>query len=219
MSARRVIAIARSTQGEALARAVLDDPATAYAVREIDGRVDLVRDLHGAYGAFFVDGGEAAAIARAARAAAVEHLVWSTPDDAGWLFKELGVPATVLLTCACWEELLEGLAPLRGADGRLVLSLPAGERKVPWIAAQDIGKCAYGVFKAGRTMIGRTVGIAGEHLGGRELAAALARALGEPVDYVDRDRATRDVNVARSLNPALQRFDDWLRANAKRVPR
>jgi hypothetical protein len=38
-------------------------------------------------------------------------------------------------------------------------------------------------------------------------------------DFNDRYRAARDVNVARELNPALQRFEDWLRDNARRIPR
>ena len=39
-------------------------------------------------------------------------------------------------------------------------------------------KCAFGIFKQGREYIGKTVGIAGEHLTGTQMAAALAKALG-----------------------------------------
>jgi hypothetical protein len=37
-------------------------------------------------------------------------------------------------------------------------------------------------------------------------------------DFNERYRAVRDVNAARELNPSLQRFDDWLRDNARRIP-
>ena len=82
-------------------------------------------------------------------------------------------------------------------------------------------------------MIGKTVGIAGEHLTGAQIAAALTRALGQEVRYNDvtpdvfrsfgfpgaedignmfqfkRDfnelyNGARDVAFSRSLNPALQ---------------
>jgi len=122
-----------------------------------------------------------------------------------------------------------------------------GDKKLPGIAAEDIGKCAYGIFKRGREFIGRYVGIAGEHLTGTQMAAALTHALGREVRYNDvtpeayrslgfpgaedlgnmfqfkRDfeaafSAARDVDVARSLNPSLQTFDAWLAKNKDRIP-
>ena len=60
-----------------------------------------------------------------------------------------------------------------------------GDKKLPGIAAEDIGKCAYGIFRKGMELIGKTVGIAGEHLTGAQMAAALSRALGQPVRYSD----------------------------------
>jgi len=91
------------------------------------------------------------------------------------------------------------------------------------------------------------VGIAGEHLSGAELAAAMTRVLGETVIYQDvppevyrgfdfpgaddmanmfqfkRDfndyfRGARSVEFTRSLNPELQTFDRWLARNASRIP-
>jgi uncharacterized protein YbjT (DUF2867 family) len=220
---------------------------------------------------------EAATMARAARAARLEHVIWSTLEDtrefvplgdprmptlmerykvphfdakgeSNRAFAEHGVPTTFLLTSGYWDNLIHfGWGPKRTADGRLAVVFPIADKKIPWVAAEDIGRCAYGVFKAGRAMIGKTVGVSGEHLGGGEIAAGLTRALGQPVDYVavrpdeyralgfpgadglgnmfqfkvdfnERYRAARDVNEARRLNPALQRFDDWLRDNAKRIP-
>jgi len=37
------------------------------------------------------------------------------------------------------------------------------------IAAGDIGACAHGIFREGASWIGRSVGIAGEHLTGSDI--------------------------------------------------
>lgn len=139
------------------------------------------------------------------------------------------------------------MGPKPGADGKLAFVLPMGDRKLPGIAAEDIGKCAYGIFKRGDEFIGKTVGIAGEHLDGRQMAAALSRALGTPVvhdamapaayrklgfpgaddlgnmfqfnmEFSEDFRAARSVEFSRSLNPALQTFERWLAAHASRIP-
>ena len=60
-----------------------------------------------------------------------------------------------------------------------------GDKKLTGIAAEDIDKCAYGIFKKGHELIGNTIGIAGEHLTGAQMAAALTRALGQEVRYND----------------------------------
>jgi hypothetical protein len=122
-----------------------------------------------------------------------------------------------------------------------------GNRKLPGVASDDIGKCAYSIFKKGPEFIGKTVGIAGEHLTGAQMAAALTNAIGEEVRYNDvppemyrsfgfpgaddlgnmfqfkRDFehifcGARDIGIARSLNPSLQTFQAWLDANKSRIP-
>jgi uncharacterized protein YbjT (DUF2867 family) len=216
-------------------------------------------------------------IAHAARRAGVKHVIWSTLEDtrrwvpltddrmptlmerykvphfdakgeADRLFTEQGVPTTFLLTSFYWDNLIHfGMGPKPAADGRLAFILPMDDKKLPGIAAEDIGRCAYGIFKRGEEFIGKTVGIAGEHLDGRQMAAALAKALGTPVvhdamapaayrklgfpgaddlgnmfqfkrDFNEAFRAARSVKFSRSLNPALQTFESWLAANAKRIP-
>lgn len=220
---------------------------------------------------------EALAMAQAARYAGVRHAIWSTLDDmrewvpldddrmptlmnrfkvphydakgeANVFFTALGVPTTFQLTSFYWDNFVHfGMGPRRGADGRLVLALPMGESKLPGIAAEDIGKCAYGIFKRGVEAIGQTLGLAGEHLTGHQMAAAFSRALGEEVRYdamapaayralgfpgaedlgnmfqVKRDFeaphcARRDPAVARSLDPAVQTFAQWLERNKDRIP-
>ena len=242
----------------------------------------------GAYGAFCVTNywehfsperelTQAGNMARAAKAAGLQHVIWSTLEDtrkwvpldddrmptlmgrykvphfdakgeADGIFRELGVPTTFLLTSFYWDNLIYfGSGPKRGPDGKLALTFPMGDRKLSAIAAEDIGKCAYGIFRRGREFIGKTVGIAGEHLSGAEMAAALTRALGQEVryqavtpevyrgfgfpgaddlgnmfqfkrDFNDYYRGARDVAFARTLNPELQTFEQWLARNADRIP-
>ncbi|MBK9130532.1 MAG: NmrA/HSCARG family protein [Gammaproteobacteria bacterium] len=220
---------------------------------------------------------EAQAMANAARRAGVAHVVWSTLEDTrNWVplgdermptlmdkykvphfdakgeanqwFAAAGVPTTYLLTSFYWDNLIHfGMGPKPGPDGRLVFTLPMGDKKLPGIAAADIGKCAYGIFRRGRDQIGRTVGIAGEHLTGGQMAAALGEALGREVQYVaitpEQYRAlgfpgaddlgnmfqfkhdfetefcgARGLAASRALNPELQTFAQWLARNKDRIP-
>jgi uncharacterized protein YbjT (DUF2867 family) len=220
---------------------------------------------------------EAKKLARAAKTAGTRHVVWSTLEDTrNWVslsdermptlmgkykvphfdakgesnkeFRDLAVPATYLLTSFYWDNLINfGMAPKRGADGKLAFTMPMGHAKLPGIAAEDIGGCAYGLFKMSKEYVGRTVGIAGEHLTGAEMATALGRALGEEVRYnavtPDQFRAfgfpgaddlgnmfqfmqefekdfcgARDVRMSRELNPQLQTFEVWLQKNKHRIP-
>jgi uncharacterized protein YbjT (DUF2867 family) len=215
-------------------------------------------------------------MATAAKKAGVEHVIWSTLEDTRkWVpldddrmptlmdhykvphldakgesdkvFSELGVPTTYLLTSFYWDNLINfGMAPTRGEDGKLSFVLPMDDKKLPGIAAEDIGRCAYGIFKAGDAYIGKRVGIAGEHLTGAQMAAALSEALGEEVEYnyvppevyrtfgfpgaedlgnmfqfkrdFEKDYAgARSPEESRALNPSLQTFADWLRKNASRM--
>jgi uncharacterized protein YbjT (DUF2867 family) len=216
-------------------------------------------------------------MARAAKRAGVQHAIWSTLEDsrtfipldddrmptlmgkykvphfdakgeANHFFTDAGVPTTFLLTSFYWDNFIYfGSGPQRAPDGSLALTFPMGDKKLPAIAAADIGKCAYGLFKRGPEFIGKTVGIAGEHLTGAELASKMSRALGQPIRYNDvppevyrsfgfpgaddlgnmfqfkRDFneyfcGARSVEFSRSLNPELQTFDQWLKAHGREIP-
>lgn len=220
---------------------------------------------------------QAAGMARAAKHAGVKHVIWSTLEDtrqwaplddasmptlmgkykvphfdakgeANKEFLKLGLPVTFLLTSFYWDNLIHfGMGPKKGSNGELAFTLPMGDKKLPGIAAEDIGKCAYGIFKNGREFISRTVGIAGEHLTGKQMSDALTKALGQKVNYNEvtpeayrgfgfpgaedlgnmfqfkRDFqeafcGARSVSISRSLNPSLETFGQWLARNKSRIP-
>ena len=216
-------------------------------------------------------------MAAAAKAAQLKHVIWSTLEDtrkwvrlddnrmptlmgkykvphfdakgeADAFFMESGVPATCLETSFYWDNLVYfGMGPRKGPDGRYAITLPMDDKKLPGIAAEDIGRCAYGIFRQGAAYAGRTVGIAGEHLTGTQMAAALSRALGKDVvynsitpetyrglgfpgaddlgnmfqfkrDFEKEFCGARDLGFSRSVNPHLQTFDQWLARNKDRMP-
>ena len=281
-----VRAVTRDTASTA-ARALAAAGAEVVAA-DLDDAAAVARALDGAFGAYFVtffwahfsperELAEARCLAQAARAAGLEHVIWSTLEDTRrWMslddprmptlmgkykvphfdakgeadryFRDAGVPTTFLLTSFYWDNLIHfGSGPKPAADGKLDFVLPMGNARLPGIAAEDIGRCAHGIFRRGAELIGQTVGIAGEHLTGADMAAELARALGREVRHLDvppevyrgfgfpgaddlgnmfqfkRDFnadfcAARSVERSRALNPRLQTFAQWLAANAARIP-
>jgi len=214
-------------------------------------------------------------IAEAAKAAGVKHVIWSTLEDTRQFMAAddkrmpmlqekyrvphfdakaeanayfAGLPATMLVTSFYWDNLfMFGLAPKKGESGNYEWAFPMGNEKLAGMAAEDIGKCAYGIFKGGDAYVGKTVGVAGEFLTIQEMSDKLAAGLGlgkvvyHAVDadayrgfgfpgademgnmfQADRDfakemMANRDLAGARKLNPALQTFDQWLAKNKDAV--
>jgi uncharacterized protein YbjT (DUF2867 family) len=168
--------------------------------------------------------------------------------EADRLFAQAGTPTTYLLAAWYFENLIYfGAGPRKGEGGGLVFALPLGGAKLPGIAAGDIGKCAHGIFRRGTELAGKRIGIAGDVLSGAEYAAALTRALGQKVTFsdvpFDAYRAlgfpgaddlgnmfeyqalfaeeflrSRDVALARSLNPELLSFAAWLDLNKAKIP-
>ena len=214
-------------------------------------------------------------MAQAAKAAHVKHIVWSTLEDtrervpltddrmptlmehykvphfdakgeSDVLFE--GLPTTWLRTSFYWDNLIHfGMGPKPGPDGTLQFVLPMDGAKMPGIASEDIGRTAYGIFRAGDQFIGKHIAIAGEHLNGAEMAQQLGDALGREVrhaavspaefrefgfpgaddlgnmfqyyrDFETDFRAPRDVEATRKLNPRLKSFKDWLQQNASKIP-
>lgn len=73
------------------------------------------------------------------------------------------------------------VAGTRKPDGAAGRAVAAQGAEVVAADVADIGPCAFALFARGKDAIGQTVGIAGEQLTGAEMAAALSRALDEPV--------------------------------------
>ena len=294
-----VRAILADPSGEFSARAITRDPNSDKAQElaalgaevvagDVDDEASLERAFAGAHGAFCVtffwahfspelELTQAGNMARAAKAAGVNHVIWSTLEDtrrfvplsddrmptlaehykvphydakgeANHLFSDAGVPVTFLQTSFYWDNFIYfGMGPQRGEDGALSLTLPIADGRIAGIASEDIGACAYGVFKGGEAFIGKTVSIAGEHLTGEQLAAAFSDALGEPVsfnavtpeayrgfgfpgaddlgnmfqfttEFEAEYCGVRDIDASRRLNPGLKSFEQWLAANKQQIP-
>lgn len=265
---------ALSAAGAEVVSADLDDPAT------------VRRAFEGAYGAYCVTNfwehfsparelEQARAQAEAAKAAGVQHVIWSTLEDtrqhvpleddrmptlqekykvphfdakgeADRFFEASGVPTTYLLTSLYWDNFIHfGMGPKKNDDGSFTLALPMGRSRLAGIAADDIGKCAFGIFREESKLQGRRIGIAGEHLTGEEMAKTFSSVLGQEVKYQDvpldayrnlgfpgaedlgnmfqlyqefqeHFGSTRNTEAARRLNPELQTFEQWLRANKEK---
>jgi uncharacterized protein YbjT (DUF2867 family) len=216
-------------------------------------------------------------IAKAAKETEIQHLVWSTLEDtrkwvslddqsiptlnekykvphfdgkgeADQYFAKYNVPTTYLLTSFYWDNLIYfGMGPKKGEDGNLTFALPMGDKPLPGIAAEDIGKCAYGIFNSGNEFIGKRIGIVGESITGQGMADALADALGKPVnyfpvpfdmyrgfdfpgaddlgnmfqvkhDYNDEFVSARSIELSKSLNPSLLNFSGWLAKYKNKIP-
>ena len=255
---------------------------------DLDDEESLKKAFAGAYGAFCVTNfwehfspekeyAQAGNMARAAKAAGVEHVIWSTLEDtrkkvplsdermptlqgkykvphfdakgeADQIFRDVGVPTTFLLTSFYWDNFVYfGVGPKRGPDGKLAITFPMDDKKLPGIAAEDIGKTALSIFKRGREFIGKTVAIAGEHLSGKELAEKMGKALDKEIrynpvpadvyrsfgfpgaddmgnmfqfkrDFNDYFVGVRDIESARKLNPEMQTFDKWLERHKDEIP-
>lgn len=215
-------------------------------------------------------------MAEAASEAGVKHVIWSTLEDSrkfipliddrmptlqgkykvphfdakgesNIYFEKSGIPYTLLKTSFYWENFIYfGLGPQKGPDGKLAITFPMGDKKLPGISSEDIGKCAYSIFKSGAEFQGKTVSIAGEHLTGAQMAEAFTKNLGTEVKYNDvpasvyrnfgfpgaDDMANmfqfkadfeteycgaRDINATKKLNPELLNFDSWLEKNKKAI--
>ena len=213
-------------------------------------------------------------LADAAKATGLKHVIWSTLEDTRNLMSPddkrmpmlqgkyrvphfdgkaeadayfSGLPVTLLITSFYWDNIYAfGLAPKKGDDGVYGWTFPMGDKRLAGIAAEDIGKVAYGIFKAGEQYVGKTVGITGENLTIDQISEKLAKGLGIQVKYtpvepdayrsfgfpgademgnmfqVYRDfekevLGVRSREVARSLNPSLQTFDQWLSLNKSKI--
>jgi uncharacterized protein YbjT (DUF2867 family) len=219
---------------------------------------------------------QAKAMADGAASAGVQHVIWSTLEDTRAFFPADGsrmpvlmgkynvphfdakgeankffagrVPTTLVNTSFYWDNLIYfGMGPKKGPDGTLAITLPMADKRLSGIAAEDIGKCMYGIFKGGTANVGKTFGLAGEHVSGAQMAKTLSAALGQPITYnavtpaqfrafgfpgaedlgnmfqfyaefEDYFTGARPTSVARALNPELQDFAAFVARNKDKIP-
>ncbi|SMO79063.1 NmrA/HSCARG family protein [Solitalea koreensis] len=213
----------------------------------------------------------------AAKDSNLQHIIWSTLEDTrNWVpldddrmptlqgkykvphfdgkgasdvvFKEAGLPVTFLRTSFYWDNFIHfGMEPKKAEDGNYYITFPMDDKKLSGMAAEDIGKCAYGIFKKGTETLGKTIGIVGEQLNGKDMAAKLSKALGINVmynnitpelfrsfgfpgaddlgnmfqfkrDFNEDFNGIRNVEYSKELNPELQSFDKWLSLNSSKIP-
>jgi uncharacterized protein YbjT (DUF2867 family) len=223
------------------------------------------------------EGEQATAMAWVTRKAGLKHVVWSTLEDTrkrfplndsrlptiqgeykvphfdskgamDHVFVEDAAPTSFLLAAFYWENFIYfGMGPRKAEDGSLMLALPLGGARLPGIGAEDIGRCAYGIFRRGTAAVGQRFGVCGESLTGADMAAKMGKALGKKVAFQDvpfdvyrglgfpgaedlgnmfeyhallgeEFQRNRDAKLARELNTQLQDFDAWLAAHASLIP-
>ena len=215
-------------------------------------------------------------MAEAVKESGVKHVIWSTLEDTRkWIpldddrmptlmgsykvphldckgesdryFENSGVPFTLLLTSFYWDNFIHfGMGPQKGPDGKLGITFPMGNKKLPGMAAVDIGKSAFGIFKAGNKYQGKTVGISGEHLTGQQMADTFSKIYGKEIvynavpasvyrgfgfpgaedlgnmfqfkeEFEDYFCGIRSVNLTKELNSELQSFENWLMGNKDKI--
>ncbi|MFL6280917.1 MAG: NmrA/HSCARG family protein [Vicinamibacterales bacterium] len=213
-------------------------------------------------------------LADAARATGLKHVIWSTLEDTRKLMSPddnrmpmlqgkyrvphfdgkaeadahfSGLPVTYLITSFYWDNIYAfGLTPKKRDDGVYAWTFPMADKRLAGIAVEDIGKVAYGIFKAGQQYIGKRVGITGENLTFDQISDKIGKGLGIRVTYTavepdayrsfgfpgademgnmfqvyrDFEKNVLDARSsdAHSLNPSLQTFDQWLATNKSKIP-
>jgi uncharacterized protein YbjT (DUF2867 family) len=219
-------------------RALVRDPNTAAAQAlsakgaelvqgDLDNRSSLDRALTGVYGVFSVQTfmgpegpvGEARqgkALANAAKAAGVQHFVYSSVGGADrksglphfeskWQIeqhvRELGLPATILRPVFFMENLR---SPWMGPrDGVLAVALRP-TTSLQMIAVDDIGAFAALAFARPAEFMGKAIEIAGDAQTGPQVAETMARVTGQPVRFVE-----LPLEQVRSFNTEMADMMAW----------
>jgi uncharacterized protein YbjT (DUF2867 family) len=223
---------------------------------DLDDRRSLDRAIDGVHGAFSVgdfwahgpDGEirQGKAIADAAKAASVKHLVYASVDGAErasglshfetkWIIEQhiasLGIPATVLRPAFFMENFLTSFRPKPEGDKLTLAVAMKPDRPLQMVAVSDIGAVAAIAFERPDAYIGKAIGVAGDELSMPQVAEAMTRFLGRPVEFIEiplealragnkemgdmfawfNDHGYQvDIPALRQTYPALLRFDTWL---------
>lgn len=252
---------ALKTAGAEVVRADLDDDMPS-----------LQKALHGAHGAFLVTNFWAHMDAErefkqgtkfidAAKKAGVQHLVFSglenvEKDTQGRLkcphFTAKGrveeylasaeLPKYSIVRLAAYADTFVSMAQKQD-DGSFVLTAPMGDKKMHFIAVEDLGDVVHTLLDKADEYNGKTAGIAGDFITLEEAADRMSQASGKAVRYravsmadyrkfpfpgaddmadmfqyyLDIGEKLRDVALTKKLNPAAQNFDEFLTNNKDKL--
>jgi uncharacterized protein YbjT (DUF2867 family) len=261
----RVRALTRDISGPAAL--ALHQAGAELIAGDLADRASLDVGVRGAYGVFSVQPGVLSPdtptgfgpreeadwgkrVADAVLAAGVQHLVYASVAGAErsagisafegkWEIEQhiqaIGQPATILRPASFMENYAD---PAWGVQTGTLASALRPDTTEQLIAVEDIGAFAALAFADPDTYLGRTLAIAGDELVPAQIAAAIGRATGRTIPYLqipvevvrqqspvaarafdflnDEGGYQVDIAAARRLHPGLMNFDTWLdrRGNA-----
>ena len=150
--------------------------------------------------------------------------------------RSLGIPSTFVHVAFYYDNFFSFFPPQKAADGKYHFGFPQGDTPLAGVAAEDIGGPVASIFANPGDFLGRTVGIVGEDLTGRDYAAILSAVSGKEVQYnhIPREVSAAfdfpgaddladmfdfnrrfipgreaDARQSRNLYPAMQTFEQW----------
>ncbi|QYA13190.1 NmrA/HSCARG family protein [Rhizobium sp. AB2/73] len=218
-------AIALQTAGAQLVPGNLDD----------QGSVD--RAVQGVYGVFSVQRTQSSdaadgfttsdevrqgiAVADAAKAAGVNHLIYSSVGGADrksgialweskWEIEKylngIGLPVSVIRPVSFMENLLN---TARGLAGNALVSFPDPDRPVQFVAVDDIGAFAALMFRERSEYLGQAYEFAGDELTYTEVATAISRVVGRSISYAQLPVDVIERSPIAAAGVAFSRRDGW----------
>jgi uncharacterized protein YbjT (DUF2867 family) len=155
--------------------------------------------------------------------------------------RSLGIQTTFVDVAFYFDNFFSWFTPRDHGDGKFRFGFPQGETRLAGVAAEDIGGVVATIFERPAEFLGRTVGVAGDDLRGKEYASVMARVSGKDVQYnhIPRDVFAQfafrgaddiaamfefnrrfipsrraDVEQSRALYPAMQTFEQWASSRA-----
>lgn len=231
----QVRAFTRDPSGKA-AQALAQSGAQLVA-GNMEDRASLDAAIEGVYGVFSVqppdwNPSESSAaheirlgknVAEAAKDAGVRHLVYSSVNGADkqsrfrhlskWeietYIRTIGIPATILRPSGFMENYV---SPMFGIQKGTLAEAIKPDVPVKLIAVDDIGAFGMLAFKYPDKFLGKTLEIAGDALTPPDMAAAVTRATGRQVNYVQ-----IPIETVRQQNEILARIYEWLNGEGYEV--
>ncbi len=154
--------------------------------------------------------------------------------------RSLGIQATFVHLAFYFENFLAFFPPRKQEDGSYVFGFPQGDTPLAGIAVGDAGGVIAPIFGQRDRFLGKAVPLAGDELPPTTYAGIMSRETGRKVVYshiprevfakfdfpgaadladmfeyyrVHIPRRNPDIELARSLYPKLQTFEQWAHAN------